>query len=405
MGPQYTGIRWKSSTSQRQSRRHSARRNSHRPASAYLEGQLTDRDRSAPPRIGEQRCTTCGIRKDRCNNPCFSVDIRPKRISLGGAIAIFIGILVIGLLIMVYADYQRDIRQARERVLAGSQIADTPCGSIEYAVVGSGPPVLVVHGASGGFDQGFDVSKALVQSGFRVIAMSRFGYLRTPLPPDASPAAQADAYACLLDALNVSHAIVLGFSAGAPSSMQFALRHPERTDALVLMVPAAYPAHLEQRSGGAMPKGTSVGTKLLFDTVFKSDFLLWATFRLAPNAMYQAMLATPPEVVEKASPDEQARAKQVLDHLLPFSQRLLGALNDAKITPNLRRYELERITAPTLILGVADDLYGTYDGARYSAEHIPHARFVGYPSGGHTMVGRQKEALSEIVTFLKSLHG
>ncbi len=328
-----------------------------------------------------------------------------KRISLAGAIVIFTSILVTGLLILAYASYQGDIRQARERILAGSQIAETPCGPIEYAIAGNGPPVMVVHGAGGGFDQGLDVSKVLVQSGFRVIAMSRFGYLRTPLPPDASPAAQADAYACLLDALKVPRAMVLGFSAGAPSSMQFALRYPGRTDALVLMVPAAYPANLEQRSGGAMPKGTSAVTRLLFDTVLKSDFLLWSAFRLAPNTMYQVMLGTPPDVVEKASSDEQARAKQVLDHLLPFSQRLVGVLNDATITPNLPRYELEQINAPTLILSVPDDLYGTYDGARYSAEHIPHARFIGYPSGGHAMVGHQKEALSEILAFLKSVQG
>ena len=34
-------------------------------------------------------------------------------------------------------------------------------------------------------------------------APSRFGYLRTPLPSDASPAAQADAHSCLLDALGL----------------------------------------------------------------------------------------------------------------------------------------------------------------------------------------------------------
>ncbi len=322
------------------------------------------------------------------------------KISVGRAVALSIGVLIAGLVVLVYANYQRDIHQARERILAGSQIVDTPCGQIEYAVAGDGQPVLVVHGAGGGFDQGLDVSKKLVQSGFRVIAMSRFGYLRTPLPADASPAAQADAYACLLDALNIPRVAVVGFSAGAPSSMQFALRYPERTAALVLLVPAAYPAHLEQQSGGATPKQTSAIAKVLFGTMLKSDFLLWAVIRIAPHVMYQAMVGTPPEVVEEASPDEQARAAQVLEHLLPFGQRLLGVQNDASITPFLPRYELERINAPTLIVGVADDLYETYDGARYSAEHIPNARFISYPSGGHVMVGHQKEALSEVASFL-----
>jgi pimeloyl-ACP methyl ester carboxylesterase len=95
---------------------------------------------------------------------------------------------------------------------------------------------LSVHGAGGGFDQGLELADPLARAGFRVIAVSRFGYLRTPLPPDASAAA----HACLLDALNIRRVAVLGTSAGGPSSMQFALRHPDRTAALVLLVPAAY---------------------------------------------------------------------------------------------------------------------------------------------------------------------
>jgi 2-hydroxy-6-oxonona-2,4-dienedioate hydrolase len=319
------------------------------------------------------------------------------RISLGRAVAILAGLLVAGLSVLTYTRYQRDIHQARERISVGSQIAETPCGPIEFAVAGNGPPVLVVHGAGGGYDQGMDFAPALVQSGFRVIAMSRFGYLRTPLPADASAAAQADAHACLLDALNIRRAAIAGASAGAPSSMQFALRHPDRTVALVLLVPAAY----VPRPGGAPPMKTPPGTEFLFDTALKSDFLFWAAPRLARQTVIRAILATPPAVVERASADEHARVAQVLDHILPVSPRRLGLLNDAKITSSLPRYELERIEAPTLILSVVDDLYGTYDGARYSAEHIPHARFIGYLSGGHLWIGHQKEVMSEIVAFLK----
>jgi len=314
--------------------------------------------------------------------------------------AIFLGFVVVGLIALIYANYQGDIRQARERIKVGSQIVDTPCGSIEYAVAGDGPPVLVVHGAGGGYDQGLDFSKGLIQSGFRVIAMSRFGYLRTPLPADASPAAQADAYACLLDALNIRRAAVVGFSAGGPSSMQFALRHPERTAALVLLVPAAYPMSLRQGEQGAMPRQASALTNFLFDTALKSDFLFWVAPRLAPQALDEALLATPPEVIASASADERARVVETEEHLLPFSARRLGVINDAINEKPLPRYELEQINAPTLILGTADDLYRTYDGARYSAEHIPHARFIGYQSGGHLLVGHQKEALSEIASFL-----
>src|SRR5262245_30876223 len=101
-----------------------------------------------------------------------------------------------------YGFYRRDLAAARARLrAASSELVTTPCGPIEYAAVGTGPPILLVHGAGGGFDQGLAIGAPLAARGHRVVAMSRFGYLRTPLPADASAAAQADAHACLLDAL------------------------------------------------------------------------------------------------------------------------------------------------------------------------------------------------------------
>jgi len=95
----------------------------------------------------------------------------------------------------------------------------------------------------------------------------------------------------------------------------------------------------------------------------------------------------------------------MLDSILPVSPRRLGLLNDAAVTSSLQRYELERITAPTLVISVADDLFGTFDAARFTAEHIPGARFIGYPSGGHVWVGHQNELTAETVTFLKTVAG
>lgn len=307
------------------------------------------------------------------------------------------GFFVAGVAGLTSFGYHRDIGQARERVSTGSQVVQTPCGQIEYAEAGEGEPVLVVHGAGGGFDQGLDFAEPLVQNGFRVIAASRFGYLRTPLPTDASAAAQADAHACLLDALGIGRAAIFGASAGAPSSMQFALRHPQRSTALILLVPAAY----APRPAGGPPILTPAGTTFLFETGLKSDFLFWAASKLARQSVIRAILATPPAVVEGAAADEQARVAQVLDHILPVSLRRQGLVNDAAVVSSLPRYELERISVPTLIVSTADDLFGTFDTARYTAEHIPRARFVSYPSGGHLLVGHYKEALLEIIAFLK----
>jgi pimeloyl-ACP methyl ester carboxylesterase len=318
-----------------------------------------------------------------------------NRIRSVGAIVVLV---VLTISLPVNLSYRHDLRQARERIATGSLIADTRCGPIEYAVAGEGEPVVIVHGAGGGFDQGMAFAEGLEKRGFRVIAMSRFGYLRTPLPADASAAAQADAHACLLDALDIPRAAFIGVSAGAPSSMQFALRHPQRISALVLLVPASY----APRPGNAPPLKTPAGTQFLFDTALGSDFLMWTASRVARRTMTRAILATPPEVVDRASGEEQARVARMLDLILPVSARRQGLLNDAKVTSNLPRYDLERIAAPTLAISVADDQFGTFDGARYSARHIPRARFVGYPSGGHVWVGHHDEVISGMTGFLKS---
>jgi hypothetical protein len=82
------------------------------------------------------------------------------------------------------------------------------------------------------------------------------------------------------------------------------------------------------------------------------------------------------------------------------SKRRAGLLNDAAVCSSLERYELERIEAPTPVLTVADDLFGTFDTARYTAAHVPGAKFVAYATGGQLWVGHHDEALSEIATFL-----
>ncbi len=317
--------------------------------------------------------------------------IRKGRLALLAA-----GIPAAGLAGLTWVRYRREIRQQRKRVAEGSQVARTRCGPIEYAVAGSGPPVLLSHGAGGGYDQGLSLGASLAARGFQVIAMSRFGYLRTPLPLDSSPEAQADAHACLLDALGIGRVAVMGASAGAPSAMQFALRHPGRSSALVLLVPAAY----APRAGGAPSVKTPPGAQFLFETALRSDFLFWAAIRLARPFVMRGILATPPEVVKNADAAEQARVADLLEQILPVTARRDGLINDAIIIPALQRYDLERIAVPTLAISTEDDLFGTYDGARYTAEQVPGARFRGFPTGGHLCAGHNEEIGAEIAAFV-----
>jgi hypothetical protein len=55
---------------------------------------------------------------------------------------------------LVYRQYQHDMALAYQRIASGGQTIRTACGPIQYTEWGAGAPMLIVHGASGGYDQG-----------------------------------------------------------------------------------------------------------------------------------------------------------------------------------------------------------------------------------------------------------
>jgi pimeloyl-ACP methyl ester carboxylesterase len=114
------------------------------------------------------------------------------------------------------------------------------------------------------------------------------------------------------------------------------------------------------------------------------------------------MLGTPPELLDQASDADRERVSRMLDYVLPVTERRAGLLNDGVVTTTLDRYDLEHVEAPTLVISAEDDLYGTFERARYTADEIPHARFVGFADGGHLLVGRQEQVTVEIAAFLRA---
>ena len=320
----------------------------------------------------------------------------PLKRSVQGAAAGLIPLITCIAILLIWWRFDRDISLATARAAQGSVMLATRCGPIEYQETGAGRPLLVVHGSGGGHDQGMAFAGALAQQGIRVIAMSRFGYLRTPMPADASPRAQADAHVCLLDALGIERAAVMGGSAVGPSAMQLAMRHPDRVSALVLMVPLAWKPDALTASAPALPPFVE---SMLMKLV-GSDFLFWAGLHVARNQVIKLVLATPPELVAAASAQERARVNNMLDSILPVSARAAGLASDSALGKSLNRYALESIRAPTLVVSARDDGYGTYASAQYSASQIKGAKFLGFDHGGHAWVGHDEEVQAEILKLL-----
>jgi pimeloyl-ACP methyl ester carboxylesterase len=111
---------------------------------------------------------------------------------------------------------------------------------LQYEVVGSGEPMLLVHGAHIA-----DALRPLVTEPalerFQRIRYHRRGLGGSTYPVDARPtsvAVQAEDAVGLLDHVGADRAHVVGHSLGGAIAMELAARHPARVASLVLLEPA-----------------------------------------------------------------------------------------------------------------------------------------------------------------------
>jgi pimeloyl-ACP methyl ester carboxylesterase len=300
-----------------------------------------------------------------------------------------LAVVVVVVAVLVYARFRRDMRAASERVAKGGHIIETECGPIEYGTAGNGPPVLVIHGAGGGYDQGLLIGSQMFGEDYKLIAPSRFGYLNSPIPEDSSLEAQADAYACLLDALDIERVIVVAFSAGGPSGLHFARRYPERTASLIMRSAISYidPSSAEDREREAS-----------INRVIGSDFVYWLGTTFARSFVLD-LLGVSREFQPDLAPTDMAQADQVLEAMLPMSQRLDGILLDqGREMP--KDFPLELIKAPTLVMHAQDDSLIDYSNGQHTAARIAGAEFMTLRDGGHFLLGHYDEIRARIVTFL-----
>ena len=261
-----------------------------------------------------------------------------------------------------YASYRREVGVERVKATTGSLMIETKSGPIEYAA-----------------------------HGFRVIAPSRYGYLRTPMPPHATAESEADTWADFLDALGIDRVAVVSYSAGAMPAAQFALRHSERVTRLVFFVPAAS-GFIAERAPGP--------PAWVMNIALKWDLPMWLAMRLAPKSML-SIVATPASLVPSLSSADRARLDDVIRSLLPVSIRRRGIMYDGKNEGPGPVFPHERIAAPTLLISAEDDLYRTMLAARRAAQVIPNARLLAFPTGGHLLLGRSGEIWPAVISFLR----
>jgi pimeloyl-ACP methyl ester carboxylesterase len=283
--------------------------------------------------------------------------------------------------------FRQDMGGARARLAAQpTEVFHSRYGDIEYRVSGTGPAVLISHGITGGVDQ----AEALVTewrsfrpARYRFIYVSRFGYLGSDLPDQATPRTQAAAYRDLLDHLGIDRVFVVGNSAGGPSAMWFAIDHPGRANGLILL-------------SSAVPGPEA---EYIPELVATHDFVYWAAVKTAPGNLLGLLL--PDSVI--AGMTETQREFVIRNAFLasmPISERTDGILFDSKVSlPGVNQVPFEQITRPTLILQSTDDPREAAGGQELS-RRIPTSTLIGL-TGGHFLLGHEAEiqlANAEFIT-------
>ncbi|GCE18352.1 alpha/beta fold hydrolase [Dictyobacter kobayashii] len=263
-----------------------------------------------------------------------------------------------------YTTTYRNWRQKEiSRLAAGSNLIDTRLGPIEYNLSGTGPVILIAHGSPGGYDMGQAFAKLFNNLHYSYLAVSRPGYLRTPLETAPTPEEQADLYAALLDMLAIDQVSILGISGGGPSAIQFALRHPERCSSLV-MISGVAQHYSEQEIWQSYSPLKRISRQIYSKIVAFDPFIYF----VLPFAGLQPAGAAATDLVRTA---------------LLYSHRKRGYDNDMEQFEKISRYPLQNIKAPTFIVHGTSDDEVLFADAELLASQAPLAQILVIPNGTH----------------------
>lgn len=265
------------------------------------------------------------------------------------------------------------------------QMIETRLGKVEYDITGDkGTVIIASHGGFGGVDQARLLLSWLDPSQYRLLSVSRPGYLGTPLASGQTIEAQADLFAALLDALAIEQVAVVTLSAGGPTGYQFAIRYPNRVRALIAI--ASVSGHYTMpETAGVITQNiimSQPGMKLMkMLGQMKPDWLLRQV--LQGVAYYnQEQLQTHIDYALN-SPDALVFVQALMSTLNPYKSRLAGTNNDSREFCQLEHIPVGNITCPCLIIHGTHDADVKFYDAVYAYENIANAERYWIEEGSH----------------------
>lgn len=257
--------------------------------------------------------------------------------------------------------------------------------SFGYVDVGSGPPVILVHGSMSDYREWSAQMEALAKD-HRVIAYSR-RYHWPNSPPgkdaDASVARQAEDLAAILKSLKLVPATIVGHSYGGTIALSLAVQHPELVRTLVLL---------------------DTGVSGVLANTPESD-----TVRKERQAVQEELKQA------FASGDAERIVKTVLARVAPGEFENASAEIRSVYMVNVPAFrldftspratfgceDLQRIAAPALVLSGGRSPVGFQQEATRVAGCLKNAKILRFPEGTHHMqLDHSREFNDAVLAFL-----
>jgi pimeloyl-ACP methyl ester carboxylesterase len=238
-----------------------------------------------------------------------------------------------------------------------------------------GPPVLLLHGASGNLE---DMRLALgekLAANRRIILVDRPGHgwsERLGGDADASPANQAALVAQVLNRLGITQSIVVGHSWSGALAAAYALSYPERTAGLVLISPVTHPWR------GGVAWYYNLATTRVVGSLFARTLVLPLGLALIDRAS-KAVFAphqAPDNYVRRAAISLVLRPKQFL-----ANARDVAGLKDFVAAQAPRYRDLQ--TPTVVVTGDRDTTVAPKIHSRAVAAALPNARLIVLEGVGH----------------------
>jgi pimeloyl-ACP methyl ester carboxylesterase len=246
-----------------------------------------------------------------------------------------------------------------------------------------GVPLVLVMGMAGSCRGWLALQVPEFQPHFRTLIYENRGVGDSEDPGGPfSTADLADDLAGLLDALEVERAHVLGAFLGGMAAQEFALRHPDRLERLVLMGTYARP---DAKRRFLLEKWREMARYDLGPDIFVRERLLWT---LQDETLEQTDLM---EAMASSFPGES----------MPLSAELLGRQCDACLGHDT--YDrLREIPHRTLVICGRHDQLTPPRLHRELADEMPNAQLVTLGYGAHLIMAESAERFNEtVLSFLQ----